>query len=260
MKRKPARKISTSVAPRRSSHEQDLVFRERRATNQQSNNTTTNISIVNTVSHNHYHSPSSHERSFASPASFGSSSFMVDASISVNNNHAAVTASFTSFNKHSHNHLHSNTGMMSDVFSHEFCNWFYSMLNRFQLQCSAQSGDTLRSDIFCDNCKVEMYLLKGGMQEVIRAEGGGSCEKTIRELLTKLSVMFVPNTTNGTQAKRSGVGVIQLFCYGTIFEQEFGLILSPVDNTWKIEYTKVNLKMDNVVNMPSLPPTESFII
>ncbi|XP_047739197.1 uncharacterized protein C3orf38 homolog [Hyalella azteca] len=167
------------------------------------------------------------------------------------------------------NNNESTASVMSDEFGQDFCEWFYTMINRLQPCCANQPGDTLRPEVFCGNCSVEMYLVDGGNVEQCRASGSVETERTIRELLKRLGLMFMPNTKGGMQVRRSSHGMIQLFCCGTIhyndsfvgiFEQEFGLVASPVDKSWKISYTKVNLKKLLEAYTPSLPTVEIFAI
>lgn len=159
--------------------------------------------------------------------------------------------------------------IMSDQFSIDFSEWFYTMLNRLQPECSQQRGDTLRPEIFFSNCKVDMYLVEGDRTEHQSAEGNLLCNTLIRKLLTNLKLLFTPNLDGGLQAKKSSHGMIQLFCCGTlhsqssflgIFEQEFGLVMCPVGKVWKISYTKINLKKVHQIQSPTLPQMEKFAI
>ena len=159
--------------------------------------------------------------------------------------------------------------VMSDEFGRDFCEWFYMMVNRLQPECSTQHGDIFRRDIFCGNSKIEMYLVEGIRSESCQAEGDQACYDTIKQMLTKLKLLFSPNIEGGVQIVKSSHGLVKVFCCGTlhcensligIFEQEFGLVLSPVDRAWKIAYFKVNLKKSTFSQTPSLPPSEVFAI
>ena len=46
--------------------------------------------------------------------------------------------------------------VMSDEFSKDFCEWFYTVLNKLQPECSHQQGDNLEPDIFYSNSKIEI--------------------------------------------------------------------------------------------------------
>ncbi|KAF2357809.1 hypothetical protein FHG87_011435 [Trinorchestia longiramus] len=159
--------------------------------------------------------------------------------------------------------------IMSDEFALDFCVWFYMMVNMLQPCCADKKGDTLRPEIFCGNCCLEMYLVDGDRMEQCKASNNIECNKVMRELLSKLGLLFMPNTEGGIQVKKSSHGMIQVFCCGTIhcndsfvgiFEQEFGLVTSPVDRTWKIAYSKINLKRLLKAYTPSLPRADVFAI
>lgn len=163
----------------------------------------------------------------------------------------------------------SRVRVQSDVFCREFCGWFYRMVNSEQPEFEQLPGDSLRPQLFCANSTLDLYLIQGQATEHRTAAGDRACVAIMQELLQQLKLLFSPNLDSGVQAQASTHGLVKVFCCGTlhsghtftgIFEQEFGLVRSPLDNAWKIVYTKINLKNVETVQEPSLPPTDVFAI
>lgn len=157
----------------------------------------------------------------------------------------------------------------SDKFAHEFCEWYYNMVNRLQSCCCHLPGDTFSEDIFFQNSSADMYLI--GKTTVERhVQGQHNIYRLLRDTFNEFGLLFSPNLSGGIQAQKSSHGMVKIFCCGTlncndlfvgIFEQEFGLVYSPADRKWKITYIKVNLKQsENRPELPSLPPCQLFDI
>ncbi|XP_071524330.1 uncharacterized protein C3orf38 homolog isoform X2 [Panulirus ornatus] len=161
------------------------------------------------------------------------------------------------------------TVMKSDEFTRDFCEWYYVMVNRLQPQGAHLLGDTFREEIFYSNSFTDVYLI--GQTSVERhARGGENTFVLLRDTFIEFGLLFSPNLENGTQAHKSSQGIVTILCCGTlhhdnsfvgIFEQEFGLVYSPVDRAWKIMYIKINLKQCSVqCAPPSLPKCQVFKI
>lgn len=161
------------------------------------------------------------------------------------------------------------TVMKSDEFTRDFCEWYYIMVNRLQPQCAHLLGDTFRKEIFYSNSFTDVYLI--GQTSVERhAKGGDNTFVLLRDTFIEFGLLFNPNLENGTQAHMSSHGMVVILCCGSlhhdnsfvgIFEQEFGLVCSPVDRAWKIMYIKINLKQSSIQSeLPSLPKCQVFKI
>lgn len=50
---------------------------------------------------------------------------------------------------------------ISEVFAKEFCQWFYTMVNRLQPEAAHLEGDSLTADAFVANSSVDIYLYSG---------------------------------------------------------------------------------------------------
>ncbi|KAG7168876.1 uncharacterized protein C3orf38 homolog [Homarus americanus] len=161
------------------------------------------------------------------------------------------------------------TVVRSDEFTRDFCEWYFTMVNRLQPECAHLIGDMFREEIFYHNSTTDIYLI-GQTSEELHAQGGANTFALLRDTFNKFGLLFSPNLENGTQAFKSNHGMVRICCCGTlhhansfvgIFEQENGLICSPVDRTWKIMYIKINLRqMSGQTVPPSLPPCQVFEI
>lgn len=157
----------------------------------------------------------------------------------------------------------------SDDFTRDFCEWYFNMVNRLQPVCAHHIGDTFREDIFYSNSFADIYFIGHSCGEK-HAQGRDNTYALLRETFMAYSLLFSPNLENGTQAFKSDHGLVKICCCGTlhhknalvgIFEQESGLVCSPVDRAWKIMYIKINLKQSNTLcERPSLPPCQLFEI
>lgn len=163
----------------------------------------------------------------------------------------------------------SRSVVQSDQFAHEFCKWYFTMVNRLQSHCAHLPGDTFRQDVFFHNSAADVYLI-GATTSERHAQGQAGTFQVLRNTFNEFRLLFSPNLSSGIQAQKSSHGMVKILCCGTlhvgdsfvgIFEQETGLVRTPMDGTWKIMYVKVNLKQSNVqTELPSLPPCEVFEI
>lgn len=157
----------------------------------------------------------------------------------------------------------------SDKFSKDFCEWYYTMLNRLQPECAHHCGDNFGEKIFFNNSSVDVFLI-GQVSEEKHSQGSDNNFTLISGVCKQYRLLFSPNLESGTQAHKSAHGMVKILCCGTlfqsgsfigIFEQEFGLLICPVDRVWKIMYTKVNLKQTGTEQpVPSLPQCQVFEI
>lgn len=155
----------------------------------------------------------------------------------------------------------------SDEFSREFCKWYYTMVNRLQPTCAHLSGDTLREEVFLGNSSAEVYVY-GAATTRRTAVGQWGTYTLLKDIFTEHKILFNPNVDSGIQSYAVEHGLIKLLVCGTlhqensfvgIFEQEFGLVQSPIDRAWKIINTKLNLKQSSET-IPTLPKSLVFEI
>lgn len=155
----------------------------------------------------------------------------------------------------------------SDEFSREFSKWYYTMVNRLQPTCTHLAGDTLREEVFLGNSSAEVYTY-GPTTTQRTAVGQRDTYALLKDIFTEHRILFSPNVDSGIQSYAVEHGLIKLFVCGTlhqensflgIFEQEFGLVQSPVERAWKIMYTKLNLKQAGETT-PTLPKSQVFEI
>ncbi|KAK4299737.1 hypothetical protein Pmani_028006 [Petrolisthes manimaculis] len=155
----------------------------------------------------------------------------------------------------------------SDDFSSEFCKWYYTMVNRLQPAFANHAGDTLQEEVFLSNSSAEVYLY-GPSTIQKSAVGQRDIYTLLKDVFTEHKIIFNPNMGSGIQSYAVKHGLIKVMVCGTlhqensfvgIFEQEFGLVMSPVDRAWKIMYTKLNLKQTSQPT-PSLPKSQVFEI
>ncbi|KAK3871764.1 hypothetical protein Pcinc_023109 [Petrolisthes cinctipes] len=155
----------------------------------------------------------------------------------------------------------------SDEFSSEFCKWYYTMVNRLQPACVNHAGDTLREEVFLSNSSAEVYLYGPSTTQKSAVGQRDTCT-LLKDIFTEHRILFNPNMDSGIQSYAVKHGLIKVMVCGTlhqeysfvgIFEQEFGLVMSPVDRAWKIMYTNLNLKQTSQT-IPSLPKSQVFEI
>ncbi|XP_050717600.1 uncharacterized protein LOC126999252 isoform X2 [Eriocheir sinensis] len=141
-------------------------------------------------------------------------------------------------------------GEISEVFARDFCQWFYTMVNRLQPEAVHLPGDSLTVDAFVANSSVDVYLYSGQKVVEKHAVGQEDAFTTLRDTLLECGVCFAPNTDKGPCCEMSKFGMVKLQCSGTlhrcqalvgVFEQEFGLVRCP-DGRWKVMVLKLNLK------------------
>ncbi|XP_068236768.1 uncharacterized protein C3orf38 homolog [Palaemon carinicauda] len=157
----------------------------------------------------------------------------------------------------------------SDKFSKDFCEWYYTMMNRLQPECAHHSGDNFGEKVFFNNSSVDVFLI-GQVSEEKHSQGSANNFSLLSDVCRQFRLLFSPNLESGTQAQKSAHGMVKILSCGTlfqsgsfigIFEQEFGLLICPVDRVWKIMYTKVNLKQTGTEQpLPSLPQCQVFEI
>lgn len=153
----------------------------------------------------------------------------------------------------------------SDIFAKNFVDWFYKMLNNLTTNSSSEK---LQSSMFCLNCSLEMYHITQTYQNEFSGSGADDCRRLLKDFLDSQKFLFAPNLETGIQALQSSHGLVKILCCGTlhidnkfvgIFEQEFGLVKSPVDQNWKIFYSKANYKEGNY-EIPNLQLSPVFEI
>ena len=157
----------------------------------------------------------------------------------------------------------------SDVFSREFCSWFYNTVNRLQPECNHLLGDDLNDDIFCENSIIEINCFSNN--EKITKKGNGNVESAnlLKDFLVSSKLLLNPNLESGVMAQKTDHGLLKVLCCGSlhhqnsfvgIFEQDFGLIKCPITNKWKIMVTKINNKQCLETTLPQLPSSSQFEI
>ncbi|XP_063596749.1 uncharacterized protein LOC134773463 isoform X1 [Penaeus indicus] len=163
----------------------------------------------------------------------------------------------------------SSTSMRSDKFAKDFCEWFYKMMNKLQPICAYKEGDVFGEQVFVGNSSVHIFMTTNEVVERTGTSQSGAYH-LLKNTLLEFELLFSPNMESGLQIIRGEHGTVKVFCCGNlhkhntfigIYEQEFHLVLCPIDRRWKILCTKLNLKHATVATqMPSLPPCEIFEI
>lgn len=148
----------------------------------------------------------------------------------------------------------------------KFSEWFYSLLNKSK---SELGGCVLGTDNFFPDCSIRMHLQSssGSVENNVENDAAGVL-KLLLDTKSDHNLYFNPNLTrDGVQGKMDPHGLVLVAVCGTlhqdqkyagVFEQLFGLARDPFSaNNWKIKYTEVNLKsQDLVTGLPALKDSD----
>ncbi|XP_072253356.1 uncharacterized protein C3orf38 homolog [Leuresthes tenuis] len=163
--------------------------------------------------------------------------------------------------------MKSEVGFDPLVLGQQFCQWFFQLLNSQNPSLSQQPLDWGPQHFWPD---VRLHLISRvafeQMDEILGAE---MVSKRLLALTNGEHLLLSPNLEpHGLKALASPHGLVLIAVAGTIhrdaaclgvFEQIFGLIRSPLDDSWKIKF--VNLKIrgqDAVGGMELAAPALSY--
>lgn len=158
--------------------------------------------------------------------------------------------------------------MKSDEFAHSFAaNFFHRLNNVNEVNVESLRCKLIDASWFCSNASCRIRLEDGSelIEELCRESDIG-CQQLLLHVVSKFGITFLPNLKNGTRASQSIYGPIIVRCCGTLhkdqncvglFHEEFGLIQSPEDKTWKIKFINMNLKTCPAAFPLSIPPSLS---
>ncbi|KAM4558911.1 uncharacterized protein C3orf38 homolog [Odontesthes bonariensis] len=153
------------------------------------------------------------------------------------------------------------------VLGQQFCQWFFQLLNSQNPSLSQQPLDWGPQHFWPD---VRLRLIsRVAFEQIDELLGAELVSKRLLALTNGEHLLLSPNLEpHGLKALASPHGLVLIGVAGTIhrdaaclgvFEQIFGLIRSPLDNSWKIKF--VNLKIrgqDAVCGVELAAPALSY--
>uniref|UniRef100_A0AAV2K322 NTF2 domain-containing protein n=1 Tax=Knipowitschia caucasica TaxID=637954 RepID=A0AAV2K322_KNICA len=151
------------------------------------------------------------------------------------------------------------------ILGQQFCQWFFGLLNS-QNPAQSQGPQDWGPEHFWPDAKLNLLARVSGeqMEEFVGADVVSS---RLVALTREERLLFQPNLEgHGLKGLSSPHGLVLVAVAGTIhrdssclgiFEQIFGLIKSPVNNTWKIKFANLKIRgqdaiTDKDVSAPAL--------
>ncbi|CAJ0938591.1 unnamed protein product [Ranitomeya imitator] len=136
-------------------------------------------------------------------------------------------------------------------FTHDFCKWFYTLLNSQHESSGLQKKDW-GPQHFLENAVLQLTY----MSVKTKYNGGRSASARLLALVHEDKLSFQPNlTSKGIKCKKSPEGIVVMMVSGTIFrdndffgtfDQVFEVVWNSTSNNWKIQFIVLNIqKIEN---------------
>ncbi|XP_077155219.1 uncharacterized protein LOC143817614 [Ranitomeya variabilis] len=138
------------------------------------------------------------------------------------------------------------------TFTHDFCKWFYTLLNSQHESSGLQKKDW-GPQHFLENAVLQLTY----MSVKTKYNGGRSASARLLALVHEDKLSFQPNlTSKGIKCKKSPEGIVVMMVSGTIFrdndlffgtfDQVFEVVWNSTSNNWKIQFIVLNIqKIEN---------------
>ncbi|KAG7261481.1 hypothetical protein CRUP_004066 [Coryphaenoides rupestris] len=137
-----------------------------------------------------------------------------------------------------------------EALGQHFCQWFFELLNSQNPSAGKMPQDWGPQHFWID---AKLNIVSSTTERHTEEyQGAGLVSQRLLGLARQERLLFSPNLgSHGLRVESSPHGLVLVAVAGTvhqdamclgIFEQAFGLIRSPVDSTWKIKFTSLQVR------------------